>query len=950
MTFRSHPTVIQPNQMKAQKNQSQYDDRIYTDSCASDTILCRDRIEPRRIVWEKSIKLTIGVSMKEEVRKKVWRECELCEDRNAVNKTPHAVSGRREKEAKEYGQLAYYDIGQLVGYPFSVIVEIMHSREIDMMGLNAKSDVMDHCVRFNAQNRLLLPKPYRQIVTMRSDNENVLRSAKMKATTPYTHFDESTKYHSPSQGPVEAAVKMIKRLARIMMKEKGWPLAVLPHLWEGLAKTYMALRLHMNELGTSPYYKKNGQHPPLKFMCGDKVIFTPHRAKTAKKTEAGKSGWYISRPSPHAVRVLEIWSEGPNDFTVQTVHPVNVYQSRKGTLATWGYEGVDKATRLLLVGVIDTGLEPQAEEGVWVSPKAQEREGKENAEQLKEEKRGMEKGEDEDSSDSSDDDFLLLLQAANTKRGSAHAQQPPAAVAAPRVQPQAAAAAQGGQVQGPTPPPSLLPQQRAAAAIRSSAGQQSVRVERSSESAKASAPSPSGASGVEGRVESDGAGALQTDETGRRPSGGTSASDTGEREKRERGKAPQVMGRQQQLGGRRTPSIAQGVTIKGMAGRKEKEKEREQTGRAPQNNATMFRSGVSLRPATRGEIESGRFKKSRLNKFCELLENGVFSERVTRQEVVAVTNMGEYAGVKKKPGGEEKEKDRMVIKGGADPRVYNIYAGVLAQQSLLTCFPYMITIRKVIYSVDVVKAFQQIEDRHKHSLGVLGVRIPAGLPEFPVENPFPEKYDDDQWLGLRRKAAVLILGAIHCLEKAHYGGRHAGNLFVFSLQFELQKDGEYTLVEEAVLVRREGAGRDGIKNGVPCKRGAASEVLVHYVDNIQGAGAKMLTILTQLGKNIKLGPIGELGEGGSDQFVGIDMEREGGKLCLFKKTYLKDIEIEKILQRAGRRRVTVDESMMEPPKEGEVDTSLTEEYGVACGILGWAASFFWKRRVFYDEL
>uniref|UniRef100_A0A0K6S867 Integrase catalytic domain-containing protein n=1 Tax=Chromera velia CCMP2878 TaxID=1169474 RepID=A0A0K6S867_9ALVE len=192
----------------------------------------------------------------------------------------------------------------------------------------------DHCVQFNAQNRLLLPKPHRQIVTMRFDNENVLRSAKMKATMPDTHFDESAKYHSPSQGPAEAAVKVIKRLTKTTMKEKGWPLAVLPHLWEGLAETYMAP--YTNELGTSPYYKKNGQHPPLKFMCGDKVIFTPHRAKTAKKTKElpGKRGWYISRPSPHAVRVLEIWGEGTNDFTVQTVHLVDVHQSRKGTLAT----------------------------------------------------------------------------------------------------------------------------------------------------------------------------------------------------------------------------------------------------------------------------------------------------------------------------------------------------------------------------------------------------------------------------------------------------------------------------------------------------------------------------------------------------------------------------------------------------------------------------------------
>uniref|UniRef100_A0A0G4GZ26 Uncharacterized protein n=1 Tax=Chromera velia CCMP2878 TaxID=1169474 RepID=A0A0G4GZ26_9ALVE len=93
--------------------------------------------------------------------------------------------------------------------------------------------------------------------------------------------------------------------------------------------------------------------------------------------------------------------------------------------------------------------------------------------------------------------------------------------------------------------------------------------------AKASAPSPPGASRVEGRVKSDGPRALQTDETGRCPSGGASASDTGEREKWERGEAPQVMGRQQQLEGKRAPSIVQGVTIRGIAGRKEKEKERE---------------------------------------------------------------------------------------------------------------------------------------------------------------------------------------------------------------------------------------------------------------------------------------------------------------------------------------------------------------------------------------
>uniref|UniRef100_A0A0G4G8X8 Integrase catalytic domain-containing protein n=1 Tax=Chromera velia CCMP2878 TaxID=1169474 RepID=A0A0G4G8X8_9ALVE len=310
-----------------------------------------------------------GVGVSEQTRKQVWEDCEVCEMRNAVNRSPRPVTDRREREAKSYGEVIYSDIGFLEEYLFSVIVEL-YTREIDVMSLNAKRDVPDHYFRFLADNRSLLPQPHRQPSIYRSNNEAVMKGKRMREVLPMTYFKKSAAYKSESQGAAENAIRMVQRLAETMLRVKGWPKAVLPEILKGLVQTYMALYTH--ELGTNLYNKKHSRQPDLSFICGDQVTFRPHHPKTApKRIELQeKKGWYISKEAGATVKVMEKKEEGENEFLFYFVQKIDVLQARKGVLFEWGFKGREAASQSLLHGSLSAEQEtvPEATEGVWILP------------------------------------------------------------------------------------------------------------------------------------------------------------------------------------------------------------------------------------------------------------------------------------------------------------------------------------------------------------------------------------------------------------------------------------------------------------------------------------------------------------------------------------------------------------------------------------------------------
>uniref|UniRef100_A0A0G4HWR8 Integrase catalytic domain-containing protein n=1 Tax=Chromera velia CCMP2878 TaxID=1169474 RepID=A0A0G4HWR8_9ALVE len=305
-----------------------------------------------------------NIPVSEKVRKEVWRACSLCEERNATYHMPKPVPDRRQKETQRYGELIYGDVGNIKGYPISVIAET-HSRDIDVMALDMKRDTPDHYVRFIAENRSLLPPPHNHPKMFRSDNEALLKSIRMREVMPFIHFDKSAPYHSPSQGPAENAIKIIRSLTSTMLRVKNWPHELIPELVEGVMQTYRAV--YSSEIGTSPHNKKHGSHQDLRFVCGDQVVFKPHAPKTVRKTAdlPGRRGNYIRRESRQSVRVVEFGVEGV-PFVMCSVHPVNVSVIRKGILSEWGYNGGDPASSPVLAGSTDRGREPEATEGEWI--------------------------------------------------------------------------------------------------------------------------------------------------------------------------------------------------------------------------------------------------------------------------------------------------------------------------------------------------------------------------------------------------------------------------------------------------------------------------------------------------------------------------------------------------------------------------------------------------------
>uniref|UniRef100_A0A0K6SA12 Reverse transcriptase Ty1/copia-type domain-containing protein n=1 Tax=Chromera velia CCMP2878 TaxID=1169474 RepID=A0A0K6SA12_9ALVE len=278
--------------------------------------------------------------------------------------------------------------------------------------------------------------------------------------------------------------------------------------------------------------------------------------------------------------------------------------------------------------------------------------------------------------------------------------------------------------------------------------------------------------------------------------------------------------------------------------------------------------------------------------------------------------MGENLDIKKK-GEQEKGKARMFVKGGRDMRPIDTYAGVPSLVGLNVSFVYILGLDPPmqIYGVDVEKAFQQVDNKNRDTHGAIGVRIPVGFPVLPTENPFLDRFTDKRWVELTQEAAELQPGSIHLLAKAHYGGRGSGNLFCGLFQREMQSLGGYEVVDESVLVKRKGAGRDGLKGGKPAARSAADALVVHFVDDVQGSGAGVKRELELLGQRIKLGPIDTLQPGGEDRFVGLDMEMEEGRLFVSQKNYLKTVEADWILHIAGGARRQVTDKCMQPPEE-----------------------------------
>uniref|UniRef100_A0A0G4HL19 Uncharacterized protein n=1 Tax=Chromera velia CCMP2878 TaxID=1169474 RepID=A0A0G4HL19_9ALVE len=605
----------------------------------------------------------------------------------------------------------------------------------------------------------------------------------MREVIPFMHFDKSIPYHSPSQGPAENVIKIIRSLTSTILRVKNWPHELIPKLVEGVVQTYRAV--YSSKIGTSPHNKKHGSHQDLRFMCGDQVVFKPHVPKTARKTAdlLGRRGNYIRRESRQSVRVVEFAVEGV-PFVMRSVHPVNVSVIRKGILSEWGYNGGDPASSPVLAGSTDTGREPEATEGEWIQH------SQELEEIIVPSKSKQEQEQTSGEESKSDEGAKAPVSVRHSRDGNERSLQ-----------------AVGGSPAGQAP--------RFALSLVSE-GRESVAAQQPSPMANPTAPTarsginvhrPSTAVGVETRRQRKAKGKAEVSVSVAVASAASSAAI------RERHPRHGEMGSMDSLkeADEAKQGEGDGEEEERARGSRRERKGSEDEGIPPAAMATSFRGGVSLQLATVEEVRAGKLEAT--HEFVGILDNGVIGGKVSRSQVVYIVNMGENLGIKKK-GEQKKGKARMFVKGGRDIRPIDTYAGVPSLVGLNVSFVYMLGLDPPmqIHGVDVEKAFQQVDNENRDTHGAIGVRIPIGFPVLLTENPFPDRFTDKRWVELRQEAAVKLQpGSIHLLAKAHYGGRGSRNLFCGFFQREMQSLRSYEVVDESVLVKWKGAGRDGLK-------------------------------------------------------------------------------------------------------------------------------------------
>uniref|UniRef100_A0A0G4G266 Uncharacterized protein n=1 Tax=Chromera velia CCMP2878 TaxID=1169474 RepID=A0A0G4G266_9ALVE len=209
-------------------------------------------------------KYQLGVS--EKSINQVWKDCDICPLRNVVNPTAPRVPDRRVKEARGYGDpsgdLIFVDIGTIDGYSLGVILEFS-SLEIEVMSLTRKSNM-----------------------------PQLMKSA------PHTHFEPNPPYDKAPTGAVENVVRILRKMATTLRTIMGWPRELIPEFVEGLAETYN--KTVLVGLKQSPHEAGGKGIPDLSFMCGDRVMFKPHKPATTPKTSdefPGVAGNYLHAES-----------------------------------------------------------------------------------------------------------------------------------------------------------------------------------------------------------------------------------------------------------------------------------------------------------------------------------------------------------------------------------------------------------------------------------------------------------------------------------------------------------------------------------------------------------------------------------------------------------------------------------------------------------------------------
>eukprot|EP00820_Chromera_velia_P024876 Cvel_33505.t1-p1 / transcript=Cvel_33505.t1 / gene=Cvel_33505 / organism=Chromera_velia_CCMP2878 / gene_product=Pro-Pol polyprotein, putative / transcript_product=Pro-Pol polyprotein, putative / location=Cvel_scaffold5461:1719-2990(+) / protein_length=424 / sequence_SO=supercontig / SO=protein_coding / is_pseudo=false len=270
-----------------------------------------------------------------DVLDKVWKSCDICEQRNAMRSTP--PRSRHRRDGKKFGEEWWWDlmfvkeVGHGGVHIISILVELLH-QWWSLRVLKTKDEADQHLLHLIIAEQII-PK------IIRSDNDTVLKLGKTKQlAAEYNIYLEPSPPHCPeSHGAVEVANREIRTMLRTALKKIGCDTYVWPVLIPGIEQTHNVTFAPLT--GVSPWFSRFQSLPPFVLRFGDPVVFKPPSADKSLSFP-GVEGVFINTVNDTLCEVLYYPPETER-WTVCKLHLIVPKPVRRGVEEAW----LDRAAR-----------------------------------------------------------------------------------------------------------------------------------------------------------------------------------------------------------------------------------------------------------------------------------------------------------------------------------------------------------------------------------------------------------------------------------------------------------------------------------------------------------------------------------------------------------------------------------------------------------------------------
>uniref|UniRef100_A0A0G4GR37 Integrase catalytic domain-containing protein n=1 Tax=Chromera velia CCMP2878 TaxID=1169474 RepID=A0A0G4GR37_9ALVE len=270
-----------------------------------------------------------------DVLDKVWKNCDICEQSNAMR--PTLPRSRHRCDGKKFGKEWWWDLMFMkeVGHGGVHIISVL----VKLLDQWWSLRVLKSVIKDEADQHLLHLIIAEQIIPkiIRSDNDTMLKLGKTKQlAAEYNIYLKPSLPHCPeSHGAVEVTNREIRTMLRTTLKEIGCDAYVWPVLIPGIEQTHNVTFAPLTGMTPSPWFGRFQSPPPFVLHFGDTIIFKPPSADKSLSF-FGMKGVFINTVND-TKSLYEVLYYPPETerWTVCKLHSIVPKPVRRGVEEAW---------------------------------------------------------------------------------------------------------------------------------------------------------------------------------------------------------------------------------------------------------------------------------------------------------------------------------------------------------------------------------------------------------------------------------------------------------------------------------------------------------------------------------------------------------------------------------------------------------------------------------------